>query len=72
MIDVFEGLIEERDLAKSWNKGKKISTRTLARYRNQPDGLPYIELGGSIYYKIDSVRKWIEARERHPNVRRAA
>lgn len=50
----------------------RVSSRTLIRWQNQQDGLPYVELGGRIFYRRSSVIAWIEARERHPNQRRRA
>lgn len=50
----------------------RVTERTLIRWQQQPDGLPYVELGGRILYRISSVRDWIESRERRPNPRRRA
>jgi hypothetical protein len=50
--------------------GLDVSERTLSRYERQPDGLPSVMIGGRKFYRIDSVRKWLESRERHPNPRR--
>ncbi len=51
-----------------------VSTRTVARYEYEPDGLPSLLIGGRRKYKIDSVKAWLERRERKPNPtrRRAA
>lgn len=48
----------------------KVSPRTLSRYESQPDGLPSVMIGGRKCYRLESVRKWLERRERHPNKRR--
>ena len=47
-----------------------IHQRTTARYRNQPDGLPFVEFGGRIYIHIPRARQWLESRVRHLNPRR--
>lgn len=47
-----------------------VSERTLARYENQPDGLPVTLIGGRKFYRMESLRKWLAARERRPNPRR--
>ena len=62
--------IDRPCLAESWG----VSTRTLARYESLPDGLPSLLLGGRRMYKLESVRAWLERRERKPNPtrRRAA
>jgi len=49
-----------------------VSTRTIARYENQPDGLPSVTIGGRKYYRLEAVKDWLLKRERHPNPRRAA
>lgn len=48
-----------------------VTPRTVIRWQNQPDGIPYIEMGGRILYRRQSILAWIEGRERHPNQRRA-
>lgn len=49
-----------------------ITPRTLARWQSQPDAIPHVQMGGRILFRIDSVRAWLESRERHPNKRRMA
>lgn len=48
-----------------------VTTRTVARWQDQPDGIPYVEMGGRILYRRQSILAWIESRERRPNQRRA-
>jgi len=45
--------------------------RTISRYENQPDGLPFVRIGGRKLYRIESVRAWIAALEHKPNPKRA-
>lgn len=48
----------------------KVAARTVARWQDLPDGLPYTEMGGRVLYRRQSVLSWLESRERHPNQRR--
>jgi hypothetical protein len=47
-----------------------VVPRTIMRYQNLPNGLPYLEIAGRIYYRRESVRDWLHSRERRPNPRR--
>ena len=44
--------------------------RTVRRWMNQPDGLPFVKLGNRILIKRESAKKWIAAQERQPNPRK--
>jgi hypothetical protein len=44
-----------------------ISKRTIARYRNEPDGLPYFRLGGRIYIRRTDWSAFVERRIIRPN-----
>ena len=44
--------------------------RTVRRWLNQPDGLPYTRIGNRILIHIPSAREWLFSRMRHPNRRR--
>lgn len=48
-----------------------VSERTLARYENQPNGLPSSVIGGRKLYRIESVQVWLRAQERRPNPKRS-
>jgi hypothetical protein len=50
----------------------QVSERTVARYRNLPDGLPYLPFGGKIYIPIEEAREWLKSRVKRPNQRRVA
>ncbi len=65
---ILDGYMLESDFASS----AKVCARTIARYRNQPDGLPYVEFGGRIYIPISEARAWLSSRVRRPNQRRKA
>jgi hypothetical protein len=44
--------------------------RTVRRWLNQPDGLPYTKLGNRILIHLPTAREWLIGRMRHPNRRR--
>lgn len=50
----------------------KCSTRTIARRVNEPNGLPFVRIGGRIYFSVPSVKRWIAEKEtqRNPKARR--
>jgi hypothetical protein len=64
--NILAGYIRDDEFAKS----VKISRKTSARYRGQPDGLPFMEFGGRIYIPIEAAREWLRSRVKHPNPRR--
>jgi hypothetical protein len=47
-----------------------IERRTSARYRHEPDGMPFVEFGGKIYIHIEGAKKWLLRRQKRPNPRR--
>jgi hypothetical protein len=61
---LLEGYIAEADLAAEPGAPCK---RTLARYRTEPDGLPYLRFRGRVYIPIDEGREWLKRRVRRPN-----
>jgi hypothetical protein len=46
--------------------------RTVRRWMNEPDGLPYTRLGNRILIHIPTAREWLFKRMRRPNPRRQA
>jgi hypothetical protein len=56
----------------AWAADARIAERTVARYRSQPDGLPFVEFGGKIYIPIEESREWLRSRIKRPNQRRRA
>ena len=44
--------------------------RTVRRWMNQPDGLPFTRLGNRILIHIPTAREWMLSRMRRPNQRR--
>ncbi len=65
---VLAGFVDEMTFAAE----ARISQRTSARYRKQPDGLPYVEFGGRTYIPLAEAREWLEAKIKRPNHRRRA
>jgi len=56
--NLLEDYALEEDCAKAWN----IDKRTLARYRNEPGGLPFMKLGGRVYIHLPGAREWVKRR----------
>jgi hypothetical protein len=44
--------VSQRDLAHHWN----MSVRTLQRWRAAGDGPAWVQIGATIYYRIDDIR----------------
>jgi hypothetical protein len=64
-----EGFVEQREFASTVD----LCIKTIQRYRQQPDGLPFLEFGGRIYIgPADEARAWLLRRVRRPNPRRSA
>ena len=61
-------LILDDEQARQWS----CTTRTLRRYEHEPDGLPYVIVGGSKYRPVKGCAEWLARRVRQPNPRRAA
>jgi hypothetical protein len=45
-------------------KENGVSQRTVARKRQEPDGIPFTEWGGRVYVHVEGARKYIEQRTR--------
>ena len=67
-VDILGGYVAEADFARAAN----ISQRTVARYRNQPNGLPHLVWGGRILIPLEEARAWLAGQVRRPNQRRKA
>jgi hypothetical protein len=46
--------------------------RTVRRWMNEPDGLPFSRIGNRLLIHVPSARAWILGRMRRPNPRRTA
>ena len=62
---IFGNYVEKPELA----AGFKVSTRTIDRWIDLPDGLPVVRIGNKRLFNIDSVRRWIANRESQRNPR---
>ena len=58
--NVFEGYISEFEYARQ----RGVSVRTCQRDRALRHAPPHVALGKTIFYRVDAVRAWLEARER--------
>ena len=68
---ILDGYLTRQQLAEQMG----VSWRTICRYEDMADGLPSLLIGGKKIYRVESVRQWLERRERRPNptrTRRAA
>lgn len=59
---VLEGAVSEAELAKQI----PCCVRTLADMRRSGDHPPYFKFAGHVYYRVDAVRAWFEAKEKRP------
>lgn len=66
MTTLLDGYITRDQLATDFG----VTPRTVLRYENEPNGLPFLEVGGRKLYRPDSVRSWLAGRERQRNPRR--
>ena len=62
---ILDGYALEEEFARD----NKISKRTVAEYRKQPNGLPFTVWAGKIYIPVGPARGYLAARIRHPNPR---
>ena len=46
--------------------------RTVRRWINQPDGLPFTRIGNQILIHVPTAREWIFSRMRRPNQKRGS
>jgi len=65
-------LLDDCDLQSDWAKAHKVDTRTAARYRKEPDGLPYVMFAGKVWIPRKEASEWLQRRIRRPNKRRGA
>ena len=54
-----------------WASAHNVNRRTVKRYRDEPDGLPYVRFGGRIFIHNPSAREWLLRRTKRPNPRRS-
>ena len=54
----------------SFANGVDRDPRTVRRWMNQPDGLPFTRMGNRILIHLPTAREWLYSRMRRPNSRR--
>jgi hypothetical protein len=64
-----KGFLEEFQLEAEWSAEHDVNPRTTARYRQLPDGLPFLQFGGRVYIPRKAAEDWIHARVQWPNRR---
>ena len=57
---VFDGYITETEYARQ----RGVTIRTCQRDRALRQAPPHVVLGNRVFYRVDAVRNWLEARER--------
>ncbi len=57
---IFEGYIPEVEYARQ----RGVSVRTCQRDRALRQAPPHVILGNRVFYRVDAIRTWLEARER--------
>ena len=63
------GYVTRAELAAEWD----CHERTIARYEQMPDGLPFLYIGGRKLYRIEDARAFMDRRITTPNpVRKGA
>ncbi len=66
--DILAGYVEQHEFARIHH----ITARTVARYRDRVDGMPWVQFGGRIYIPVCEAGEWLKSQVRRPNKRRAA
>jgi hypothetical protein len=67
MSDLLEDYLDLEPFAAEVNR----DPRTVRRWMNGPDGLPFTRIGNRILVHIPTAREWIFGRMRKPNARRS-
>jgi len=60
--DLFAGYLTDKQLAEKLN----VTLRTVQRWEALRCGPPRVKIGARVFYKIESVRAWIAAKEQQP------
>jgi hypothetical protein len=64
--ELLADFVEDDELAAANNR----HVRTIHRWSDQPDGLPFLKLGNKRIYHLPTVREWMLRRMHRPNLRR--
>jgi hypothetical protein len=65
--DLLEGFLDLEPFAKEVDR----NPRTIRRWLDCPDGLPYTRIGNRILIHVPTAREWIFGKMRKPNARPA-
>jgi hypothetical protein len=60
-------ILDEYAPEKEFAAANRVSQRTLARYRNMPDGIPWMLWNGQVHIHIPGARDFVARRVKHPN-----
>lgn len=58
--DIFDGYISEAEYARQ----RGVSVRTCQRDRALRQAPPHVVLGNRVFYRVDAIRRWLDAQER--------
>ncbi|MEX4007684.1 hypothetical protein [Neoaquamicrobium sediminum] len=58
-VNILEGYAKRNELAAAIG----VTERTIARWTDQPNGLPVTKIGNRVFYRLESARNWIAERE---------
>lgn len=60
---ILDGYVDRTILAREFG----VCERTILRWQNEPDGLPFIKVGAKTLYRVDAVRQWLASRTKRRN-----
>jgi hypothetical protein len=66
MSNLLDDFLDLEPLAREVNR----DPRTVRRWMNQPDGLPFVRIGNRLMVHVPTAREWIFSRMRRPAPRR--
>jgi hypothetical protein len=69
--NTIEGLLDDCVDLQSFARGLNRHPRTVRRWMNEPNGLPYTWMGKTTIIHVPTARAWLLSRMRRPNPRRA-
>ena len=70
MSNNLESLLSEYADLEPFARRLKRDTRTVRRWMNEPNGLPFTRIGNRILIHIPTASEWIRSRMRKPNPKR--
>jgi hypothetical protein len=64
------GILDDYQDLEPFAKGLGRHPRTIMRWTDQPDGLPYLKLGNRVLFHVPTAKAWIFGRMRTANPRK--